>query len=403
MNILHTSDWHFGKQLEGNSRIQEQKAFAKELYDICEKENIDLILLAGDVFDNGNPSAQAEELFYKTAKKLCKNGTRPLIAIAGNHDSAERLTAPDTLAYDHGLILLGTPKSQALCGKYAGYEIVKSGEGFLELKIKEEHIVVLTMAYPSEKRLNELVSEDIEEEQRQRGYSQRVGEIFHKLEKEAFREDTINVAMGHFYTMGGEESGSERPIQLGGAFSVNGEDLPKTAQYIALGHLHKPQMVPNTCHRCYYCGSPIAYSKSEAGQQKQVNVVTLCAKKEAVVKRIALTEYKPIQIWKAQSIEQAISLCEQHQKEDSWVYMEIKTDRIIEQQEMKKMKTTKKDIIEILPVFPKKESTFLVEQKDGHWSIKDQFIAFFQQTTANAQPTEEVISLFLELLQEEDI
>lgn len=132
-------------------------------------------------------------------------------------------------------------------------------------------------------------------------------------------------------------------------------------------------------------------------------MVTLCAKKEAVVKRIALTEYKPIQIWKAQSIEQAISLCEQHQKEDSWVYMEIKTDRIIEQQEMKKMKTTKKDIIEILPVFPKKESTFLVEQKDGHWSIKDQFIAFFQQTTANAQPTEEVISLFLELLQEEDI
>ena len=402
MNILHTSDWHFGKQLDGNSRIEEQKEFVEELYDICEKENIDLILLAGDVFDNGNPSAQAEELFYKAAKKLCKNGTRPLIAIAGNHDSAERLTAADTLAYEHGLILLGTPKSQAVCGKYEGYEIVNSGAGFLEMVIKGEYIVVLTMAYPSEKRLNELVSEDIAEEKRQKGYSQRVGEIFHRLEKEVFREDTINIAMGHFYTMGGEESGSERPIQLGGAFSVNGEDLPKTAQYVALGHLHKPQIVPHTNHKCYYCGSPIAYSKNEAGQQKQVNVVALKASGQAVVKKVALTEYKPIEIWKAENIEQALSLCQQHQKENSWVYLEIKTDRIIEQQEIKTMKTTKKDIIEIIPIFPKKESTFLVEEAGENRSIKDQFIAFFQETTENAQPTEEVISLFLELLQEED-
>ena len=66
------------------------------------------------------------------------------------------------------------------------------------------------------------------------------------------------------------------------------------------------------------------------------------------------------------------------------------------------MKTTKKDIIEIIPIFPKKESTFLVEEAGENRSIKDQFIAFFQETTENAQPTEEVISLFLELLQEED-
>ena len=204
MKILHTSDWHLGKYLDGNSRLEEQKQFVEELCQICDQEEIELILLAGDVYDNGNPSAQAEELFYKAAKKLTKGGKRPLIAIAGNHDSPERLMAADVLSYEHGIILLGMPGSQAKIGSYEHYEITRSGPGFLELSFNDQRVVILTMAYPSEKRLAEMVSQSLEEEEMQQGYSQKVGERFHLLEQE-FRETAINLAMGHFYTMGGEE------------------------------------------------------------------------------------------------------------------------------------------------------------------------------------------------------
>lgn len=111
MKILHTSDWHIGKNLESYSRLEEQEEFLKEICELCEKENVDAILLAGDIFDTFNPSSKALELFYKYSKKLSREGGCPLIAIAGNHDSPERIEAPEPLARECGIILLGYPDS----------------------------------------------------------------------------------------------------------------------------------------------------------------------------------------------------------------------------------------------------------------------------------------------------
>lgn len=399
MRILHTSDWHLGKYLDGNSRLDEQKEFVEELCRICDQEEIELILLAGDVYDNGNPSAQAEELFYKAAKKLTKDGKRPMIAIAGNHDSPERLMAADVLSYEHGIVLLGMPGSQAREGSYEHYEIARSGSGFLEMSLNGHQLVILTMAYPSEKRLAELVSQSLEEEEMQQGYSQKIGERFHLLEQE-FREDTINLAMGHFYTMGGEESGSERPVQLGGALSVNKEDLPLKAQYTALGHLHKSQAVPGTEKRCQYSGSPIAYSKQEAEQKKYVHLIDVFPGQEATVTRKELAAYKPVEIWHAKNMEEALELCQEHSGENSWVYLEIETDRIITQQEIRQMRETKEDIVEIIPfVRNTVEKEELPEERT--LDIRQQFIQFCQKMQNDAKPSAQMVDLFLELLQEE--
>lgn len=109
MRILHTADWHFGKTLDGRDRYEEQKQFVEELCYICEREQVDLVLVAGDVYQIPNPSAAAEELFYEAMVRLSAHGTRGLVIIAGNHDNPDRIMAPAQLAARHGIVLLGRP------------------------------------------------------------------------------------------------------------------------------------------------------------------------------------------------------------------------------------------------------------------------------------------------------
>ena len=147
---------------------------------------------------------------------------------------------------EHGIIMVGTPKTVVQPGQYGKHRVVNSGEGFVEIEINGEKSVILTVPYPSEKRLNEvLYGEMDDDDERLKSYGERIKQLFDSL-KVNYRKDTINIAVSHIYTMGSEESGSERAIQLGGSYIVDGYCLPKEAQYVALGHVHKPQVVPGT-------------------------------------------------------------------------------------------------------------------------------------------------------------
>ena len=98
MKLIHTADWHLGKNIEGHSRLEEQRLFLKDFINICEEEQADIIIIAGDIYDNYNPSAMAEQLFYDTLKQLSRNGDCMTVVIAGNHDNPERLVASGPLA-----------------------------------------------------------------------------------------------------------------------------------------------------------------------------------------------------------------------------------------------------------------------------------------------------------------
>ena len=115
--------------------------------------------------------------------------------------------------------------------------VLNSGEGFLEIEMNGENAVILAVPYPSEKRLNEVIYNGMDdEEDKAKSYSDRIFSLFDNL-KIHYREDTINLATSHLFAMGSEESGSERSIQLGGSYIVDGSCFPKEAQYVALGHL----------------------------------------------------------------------------------------------------------------------------------------------------------------------
>lgn len=399
MRILHTGDWHLGKNLEGASRMDEQELFLNDFVDIVEKNKVDLVIIAGDVYDNSNPPARAEKMFYDTLKKLSKNGERLILVIAGNHDNPERLVAAGPLAMEHGIIMSGTPKTVIQCGEYGQHKVINSGEGFIEVEINNEKAVILTVSYPSEKRLNEVLYGEMDsDEDRVKTYGERIKSLFDSLEKN-YRSDTINLVVSHLFAMGSEEGGSERSIQLGGSYIVNGSCFPKEAQYIALGHVHKPQIVPGTNKKARYSGSPLHYNKKEINITKKCFIIDVKANEECVVNEIELKVYKPIEIWKFESISDAIDKCEENKDRNCWVYLEVKCDRYIREDEIKKMKGIKKDILEIIPKLQsdeEDESAVTIQEK----SFEEIFREFYKKER-NIEADDEVVNLLLKLVSEE--
>lgn len=399
MKVLHTGDWHIGKQLEGVSRIDEQEKVLNDMVSLVKEEAIDLILIAGDVYDTFNPSSKAETLFYKTLKDMSEGGKRLIVVIPGNHDNPIRLVAASPLAKEHGIIMIDSLKTVLEPDVYGQHQLLESGPGYIEIEINGEKAVILTVPYPSEKRLEEAyLTLGLDEEQQLEAYNERIREIFTGLSKH-FKEDTINMVMSHLFVTGAEETGSERSIQLGGSYIIDGSCFPKQAHYVALGHIHKKMIIPNSQKRIRYSGSPLQYNKKERHYEKGCYVLDINKDGlQDIVFRPFIT-YKPIEVWQLDSIERAIEMCKEKTDENSYVYMEVKTDRFIHEHEIKTMKQLKDDILEITPII--EEMTQRVQTNMTEEPIKTIFEKFYLKEK-KVPPTEEITSLLLEILGEED-
>ena len=308
MKLIHTADWHLGKNIEGHSRLEEQRLFLKDFINICEEEQADIIIIAGDIYDNYNPSAMAEQLFYDTLKQLSRNGDCMTVVIAGNHDNPERLVASGPLARDHGM--------------YGKNEITESDAGYIHAIIHGEEADILLVPFPSEKRLNEVYLDETEEETKKAAsYSEKMSSLFGSLATH-FHEDSIHLIASHLFVMNSVEDGSERSIQLGGSYMVGGEIFPENADYIALGHVHKPQKVPG-CPKARYSGSPLPFNVRETSFDKQVIAVTLTAGSPCIIRELPLPVYKPIEVWHCENIDDAVEQCEANADRECWVYLEV--------------------------------------------------------------------------------
>ncbi|AFA47796.1 exonuclease SbcCD subunit D [Acetobacterium woodii] len=404
MRIMHTADWHLGKNIEGHSRMDEQSSFLADFVKITAEQNIDLVIIAGDIYDSYNPPARAEELFYETLKQLSDGGKRLILVIAGNHDNPQRLEAPGPLARDHGILMAGVPKTIIPTGAYGHHRVVESGEGYVEIEINGERAVILLLPYPSEKRLNEVLYDlTTDEEQNQKSYSDRIHAYFLELESH-FRADTINLVTTHIFAMGSEESGSERSIQLGGTYIVDGNCFPQKAHYIALGHIHKPQVIPGTDGRGRYAGSPIHFNRREIAYQKKCIVVEIVVEAGKTVKNevseMPLQVYKPIEVWRCANVDEAIAKCEENAERSCWVYLEIETDHYIREDEIKKMKVYKDDILEVIPKLTVLETEASLESLTEK-SFGEVFKEFYRRERGT-EADDEVMELLLSLVLKEE-
>ena len=397
MKLIHTADWHLGKNIEGYTRLEEQRQFLKDFIKICEDEQADMIIIAGDIYDNYNPSAMAEQLFYDTLKQLSRNGSCMTVVISGNHDNPDRLTASGPLARDHGIVMSGTPNSIITPGIYGQHEITESAPGYFHAIINNEEVDMLLVPFPSEKRLNEVyLNETDDETQKAASYGEKMSALFSSLKH--FHKDSIHLIASHLFVMDSIEDGSERSIQLGGSYMVGGDIFPETADYIALGHVHKPQKVPG-CPNARYSGSPLPFNIKETSFHKQVISVELRAGSPCIIHELPLPVYKPIEIWHCENIEEAIEKCEENKERDCWVYLEIKTDHYIHEEDIKKMKTLKTDILSITPVLPENDSDDF-SASDIREQPFDELVKNFYRKRFQVDIGEETLALLMQIMEE---
>ncbi len=297
MKILHTSDWHVGKVLKGRDRHDEHEAVLRSIISIARAEDVDVVLIAGDLFETSVPSPKAQGLVMRALLALRADG-RQVVAIAGNHDNASLLDSVyRPVLGELGLQVLGTPKAP------------DSG-GTLRLTTKSgEQLTVAAVPFLSQRyavRAAELLLHEAAEHALD--YARRVASIVAMLTAQ-FSADSVNVVMAHATLLGGRRGGGERDVQTSFEYEVPSNIFPSSAHYAALGHLHRQQEIPAPCP-AFYSGSPLAVDFGEEANEPGALLVTAAPGVRADARRVPISGGRKLRTLRG-SLDQVIAEGEQ--------------------------------------------------------------------------------------------
>ncbi|ASK31851.1 exonuclease sbcCD subunit D [Chryseobacterium sp. T16E-39] len=399
MKILHTADWHLGKRLDRFSRLEEQVQVMDEIVQIADDQMVDLIIVAGDLFDNFNPSVEAVELFYKTLKRLSLNGQRPVIAISGNHDSPNLIDAPDPLARECGIILIGYPKARVNPFELENFRISNSLEGLIELQLKgfDFPIRILHTPYANEIRLKEYFGENKEEE-----LNKVLAENWKQLADEFCDHKGVNILSAHLYMnkRGAElleEPEGEKPIKVGAADLIYSDIIPDQIQYTALGHLHSFQNIGSKEKPVIYSSSPLCYSFSEAGQTKYVNIIEAEPNKEVSYERITLKNGKALIRKTFDSVENTVSWLLENP--NTLIELTLESETFLRAEDRKLIYQSHNGIVHLIP---KVKNQYLNENQlhdiNLNQDIQSLFKDYFKSKNNGQEVNEDLMNLFNEIL-----
>ncbi|MCW8091546.1 exonuclease subunit SbcD [Alteromonas sp. ASW11-130] len=289
MKILHTSDWHLGQSFFTKSRKDEHQAFITWLLELVSTEQIDAIIIAGDVFDTGSPPSYARELYNQFVVDLQKLNCF-LVVLGGNHDSVSTLNeSRQILACLNTVVVASTG--------------IDSDKQIFSLPNQNGDIGAILCAVPFIRPRDVLQSQAGETGLQKR---QALGEaiachyqqLFYlaKIRKKELGIDVPIIATGHLTALGVSQSDSVRDIYIGTLDGFAADGFPP-ADYIALGHIHKPQIVAKSEH-IRYSGSPIPLSFDELGTQKQVILVQFEGAQLESLIPIAIPNFQPMAVLK---------------------------------------------------------------------------------------------------------
>lgn len=397
MKILHTSDFHLGKSLEGFSRLDEQKKFLDFFISKASKMSADIIIIAGDIYDSPNPPAIAEEYFYDFLKNLSDKTNSAIIIIPGNHDSPKRLAGIRPLAKSHGIIIYENHDDSFTTGFYKNVEILSSENGVIKLKINNNVVNIIALPYISEVRLNKSIFNLSQgDDKNALSFEEKLSGIINpKLSYISNNE--YNILIAHLFTLNSKIDDSKTGYSLGGAYIVNCSILPADKlDYIALGHLHKHQAAGDT-GKIFYSGSPIHYNKSETKtEEKSFLCVDIDEEKKLSVQKVNIPVFKKIDIWYANSPAEAIQMSKDKKDEESFVYLNVKTDTPLSSLDIRQIKSYKKDIVEIRPILSTKK---FISIKDNmlEKTEEQKFIEFYKDRY-NTEPDDNLIKRYMEIL-----
>jgi len=402
MKILHTADWHLGKKLDRFSRIEEQRAVMGEIVQIADAQKVDVVIIAGDLFDNFTPNTDAIELFYKTVKQLSLGGRRPVVAISGNHDAPKLINAPDPLARECGIFLIGQPFALVTPIETQDFKITHSSAGFIELQLASfpYPLRIIHTAYANEPRLREELEGD-----KQLAINQFLSDKWQALAQEYCDSKGVNILTAHLFMnpKNGElleEPEGERPIRIGNADMIYTNAIPLQMQYTALGHLHGFKNIGSEEKPIVYASSPLCYSFSEAGEQKYVAIIEAEPNKAAHLSKIPLTQGKPLVRKQFASIEAATSWLKENP--NTWVELTLELKEYLRAEDRKRLYNIHEGIVFLIPKLlldtEHNPSAELSLQDINFENITPLFESYFKYKNGGIAPNQEILNLFNEAI-----
>ena len=371
MKILHTADWHAGRVLHGQPRTPEIRDALREIAELARTEAVDLVLVAGDLYDTRNPGAEAETAVYEFFKTL-GDAHIPSVVIAGNHDAPGRLEAASGLLGLAGVYVVGEPK------------VAQQG-GVFTLHLGGETARIAALPFVSERRIvkvHELLGSD--PGAWREGYREGMRKLINNLTG-SFKNDTVNLLMMHTTTEGAQLAHSEYKFHSADAYVLAPDLFPEACNYVALGHIHMPQRVqglPENAGR--YAGSIVQLDFGEQGDTKYVYLLeaqagkpTRILKEHAVragkrLKRVTLTR---------DDLDRKLSELDW----DGWLKLSLKLERP-DPGLKDRLKRDYPNLLVVDQQFPERERLAERPTDQRNLSLLDAYAQFYDDERATALP-----------------
>jgi len=286
--ILHTSDWHLGNTLKDKDRTDEFESFLTWVLEALKEEQVDALLVSGDIFDVANPSHRIQELYYRFLSKIALSGCSQVVIIAGNHDSGLLLDAPKNLLSTISIFVVGNVVKGDLSGE------------MIELKNKDGGVEMIVCAVPylKEAALRDVCPKEVDRDiaklvvEGTRAHYHAVFDLALQRKVELGNPEIPIVAMGHLFAAnvsGGKDEGIRDVVGNLGLIDV--DVFPEGFDYVALGHIHRAQKIGGLNH-IRYCGAPLLMGFDEIGQKRIVHIVDFPKGESCIVEKLEVPSFQ---------------------------------------------------------------------------------------------------------------
>jgi exonuclease SbcD len=364
MKIIHTSDWHLGISLHNASLIEEQKSYIDFLINAVKEQNIDAVMIAGDIFDHSVSSAEAISLYNEAVTKLCNEIGVPVIISAGNHDGAARLASCNELLKKAGLYIFG-----------------KLSKEISIVELNNVNIYILPYFNTDEVKSlfpeNKIIS-----------YSDAMNCLVKNI-KLNFNPGKKNILMSHCFVSGSVLSESDRSAMVGGT-SVVPSEVFEGFDYVALGHLHKAQ---NRGNNIRYSGSPLKYSFSEAEHKKSITILSI--NDEIAIEELEVTPLRETRVIRG-TYDELLSIAENDNCNDDYIKIEM-TDRYAGMEAVELFRNYYPNLLNISGKTTETEESELTVEELYNLSPDDILEKFYKDITG-MELTDDQINLFREAM-----
>ena len=310
MRILHTADWHIGQRLYERPRLDEHGEFLEWLLETIKCEKVELLLVSGDIFDTSLPSADATNLYYEFLHRFSQETKAYAVITAGNHDSPRHLEAPKEFLKMGRIYVVGRAANPDDC--------------VFNFPPENPKVCVAAVPYLSESELSH-ISFETEPEKAER-YRERLRRLYQQC-VDAMPEELPKILMGHLFVHGGQKCDSERELQIGGATATYVTDFPDGVDYVALGHLHRPQSINGASYPVRYSGSPLPLRFNEATYRKTVCLLEVSgAGNSPLVEEVEIPVFKELCTVEGDH-ESVFTRAMEEEWQDKFIQVKLKLDK----------------------------------------------------------------------------